>query len=86
MTETIDRAAIRHRGDVFDVPRPGRHHNVIHKMNLCGLGAAHVHDQGFLTSSGRYVNRADALKIAEAAGQIVQKTGPPHLLFSEDMW
>ena len=39
--------------------------------------------QGFLTSTGRYVNREDAAKIATAAGQI---PGPKRTLFSEDLY
>ena len=86
MGETIDRVAIRHKGDVYDVPRPGRHHNVIAEMNKLGFGASDMNDQGFVTSHYRFVDRREAMKIAEAAGQIREKTGPADMLFSEDMW
>ncbi len=32
MPETIETAAILHRGRVWTVPRPGRHHDVIRRI------------------------------------------------------
>lgn len=84
--ETIVCVAIRHAGQVYSVPRPGRHHHVIRKMAGTGLGPEAMHDQGFLTSSGRYVDRKEALRIAAAVGQIKVKTRPADRLFSEDLW
>ena len=84
--ETIDRAAIRYEGVVYDVPRPGRHHDVIAKMRADGRPAPIRGCQGFITSTGRFVDRHHAALIAERAGQITKKTGPDDKLFSEDMW
>lgn len=84
--------AIRHAGIIHTAPRPKRHHDVIHKMSAAGLPASAMHDQGFVTSAGRFVDRKEAVKIAIAAGQlkregsIVIKTSPAGLLFSEDLW
>lgn len=39
--------------------------------------------QGFVTSSGRYVDREEAARIAHAAKQIDE---PHRILFSEDLW
>ena len=86
MSETIDRAAISHNGGVFDVPRPGRHHDVIALMRNLGIPAPIRGLQGFITSAGRFVDRMEAATIATVAGQIKEKTGPTHVLFSEDMW
>ena len=89
-TETIDRAAIWYRGRTYSVARPGRHHDIIRAMDLAGIDPAHGH-QGFVTSSGRFVDRREARKIAEAAGQLlpVDDLGAIRQhpeLFSEDVW
>ena len=42
-------------------------------------------DQGFVTECGKFANRKAALLIAERAGQIGEKHGPPNMLFSEDL-
>ena len=87
MDETIVAAAIRAgRATVYDVVRPGRHHDVIAKMSLHGWRPPDMHDQGFLTSANRFVDRREAYRIAEAAGQIKSHSGPEGVLFSEDMW
>lgn len=87
MTETIIRAAILCDGEVQHLPPPARHHNVLHTF---GSGVK-LHDQGFLTSEGRYVDREEALKIATAAGQLNALRDQPGAyrgkeLFSEDLW
>lgn len=84
--EKIDRAAIRHNGDVYVVLRPGRHHHIIRDMHARGLSAKATREQGFVTTTGRFVDRREAAAIAKAAGQIKEKTGPDDVLFSEDVW
>lgn len=84
--ETVELAAIRHEGDIYSVPRPGRHHAVIHKMAGLGHGASAMHDQGFITSHFRFVGRHEALRLAQTANQIIEKTSPRDQLFSEDVW
>lgn len=42
--------------------------------------------QGFLTSWNRYVGREEALKIAMREGQVREKVGAAHILFSEDLY
>lgn len=68
-------------------PPPARHHSLLHP-----LGDGHVigpDDQGFLTSTGRYVGRREALEIVIASGQ-PQIDHPSRnaggQLFSEDLW
>ena len=83
----IQAAAIRAPdGQVFSVPRPGRHHDVISLMIEAGWLAPIRGVQGFITDDGAFVDRTAALEIAKANGQIVQKHGSANLLFSEDMW
>lgn len=99
MAETIERAAIQARdGRVWSVPRPGRHHDVIAVM-----ATRPDHDprdcaperQGFTTSTGRFVDRVEGMRIAKAAGQLVPDFAPDgvtimrepgDLLFSEDLF
>jgi len=92
--EHIERAAIlfsRETGQmiVLSVPRPGRHHDCFNQefpvvRVIRAVSAEET--QGFVTSTGRFVDRMDGLKVATEAGQIKTKTGPADLLFSEDMW
>jgi hypothetical protein len=86
--ETITAAAISYQGEHYSVPVPGRHHNVFRLLDETFPGQAPFGDcvQGFLTSSGRFVDRKEGLAIATAAGQIAKKHGNPTILFSEDMW
>lgn len=86
IAETIVAAAIRHDGVVYSVPAPGRHHDVIRLMADQGFGPRCMHDQGFVASDGRFLNRIGALRVAKEAGQIKRKTGPADKLFSEDLW
>lgn len=84
--ERIEKAAIWHRGRVYSVPRPGRHHDVIRVMHeQYGLGPECTFHQGFTTDAGRFVDREDAAKIAASAGQLGKRTRPPEL-YSEDVW
>lgn len=84
--EQIDRAAIRIRGVVFSVPRPGRHHHIIAEIDAAGI-EVRGETQGFLTTAGRFVDRHEAWDIAVREGQLLP--GAPHkagMLFSEDVW
>lgn len=81
--EHIVRAAIQWQGGVWSVPRPGRHGDVFSTM---GKLNQQFTTQGFLTSTGRFVNRFEAYDIARSVGQIIRKTGPSDELFSEDLW
>jgi hypothetical protein len=84
--EMIMRAAIQWKGRVYHYPIPARHHNVISRMAKIGFGPEAMHDQGFLTSEGRFVDRVEGLTIAKAAEQIQQKHGNVNELYSEDIW
>lgn len=85
--ERINGVAIRHEGVVYVKEAPFRHHDVIHMMaEEHGLDAGAMHDQGFTTTRGRFVNRKLGRFIAEAAGQRIRTTGPADMLFSEDLW
>lgn len=98
--ERIVRAAITIDDGVWSVPAPMRHH---HAVNLYVYGsAAHPpaddaidkrcfvgdrEEQGFVTSTGRFVSREEAWPIALAAGQIVRRVGGDEgRLYSENLW
>jgi hypothetical protein len=42
--------------------------------------------QGFINQRGEFLNRTEALAVAQAAGQIIEKTWPKDILFSEDLY
>ncbi len=92
MNEVIVAAAIKHPdGEIYALPAPARHCHIIQMMHedngRNGEHGINTQDQGFLTSYGRYVDREEAAKIADRAGQLkIKYCGPPTLLFSEDVW
>lgn len=65
-----------------------RHHHLLWIMGEYGVDerARAQAVQGFLTSAGRFVTREEALVIAQANHQLIKKTPPEHLLFSEDLF
>lgn len=85
-TETIVAAAIKQGDFVASVPRPGRHHNIINALARAGVPIPIDGEQGFLTSSGRFVGRRVGKIVAQRAGQDPRDTGLPDMLFSEDLW
>jgi hypothetical protein len=85
--EKIIQAAIRKDGIVYTMPPPARHNNILHlceELTTSGLVMARG-DQGFVTNTGRFVDRIEAASIAIAAKQIEELKWPPSL-YSEDLW
>ena len=90
--ERIAGAAVktnRGTGVVISVPIPGRHPDV-RDFIIWTLGLdrwVFIRDkQGFVTNTGRFVDRKEGLTIATAAGQIIHKHPSYNELYSEDMW
>jgi len=95
--ERIEEAAILDGDHLFTVPRPGRHHHVMLHMHE-HHGYEYIRNvlQGFTTTSGRFVERIEAHRIAKAAGQLIPRAGgyakgevndqDGNHLFSEDVW
>lgn len=89
-------AACRKGELIISMPRPARHHHILHAYHdlldpdfkIDADSDLHIrgHEQGFLTSTGHYVDRVDGLAIAKFHNQIKEKQGNPTILFSEDMW
>lgn len=89
MTERIVSAAIRSREIILSIPAPGRHSDIIFSASRTIVDAEliHIGEQGFLTSTGRFVNRVEAKHLAIAAGQLRDtSTYGKAELFSEDVW
>lgn len=104
MSETIVAAALRvpvgepwtskaHNGRplypdhlIVTAPPPARHASLLHP--ICDTYHIGIDDQGFITSTGRYVGREEALRIAKASGQpmIDHPSRSDTWLFSEDLW
>jgi hypothetical protein len=86
MSETVACAAVKLDGAVWQLPQPARHHHILWALDQVLPGRAiEAHDQGFVTSAGRYVGRAEAAGIALKAGQVERLHAPPDL-YSEDVW
>lgn len=81
----VKQAAIRCRGITWTLPRPARHHHILHVMRqaLHDAGTAmHLLDerevQGFLTNTGAFLTR-------EQAADVVRK-GSPNQLRRFQIW
>lgn len=86
--ERIVAAAIQIDGLTLSLPQPARHGQVMHSAEIAGVPTYLINcgTQGFLTSTGRFVNRVMARHIAHRAGQNPGSTGGDKELFSEDLW
>jgi hypothetical protein len=86
--EHVVACAIRHpSGVIYAAPAPGRHHHLIWAMDAFGhAGIEHTRKQGFLTNTGRFVNRITGLTLANEANQIIKKHPSYRELYTEDMW
>jgi hypothetical protein len=83
----VQQAAIQTQtGEVFTVPRPGRHGDVLRVLSDKGVSQI-GRLPGFVLSDGRFVDRKEAAQIAFRAGQyLTPPATQPGLLFSEDLW
>lgn len=88
MPEEIACVAIKYPDiGTLALPAPARHHHVMWtRLFVDGKKTGGEATQGFLTTHGRFVDRAEGLRIAKANDQIVVKHGNPNELYSEDMW
>lgn len=84
--ERIVCVAIKHKSGYYaSLPPPFRHSDVMLAIDSAGI------EQGFLTSTGRFVGRGEAYAIAKAASQLLPDDRPGHTptpgtLYSEDLW
>ena len=65
-------------------------HTTINAIVNARTGFAYINNsnsvQGFIDNKGAFLDREEALKVAEAAGQIIKKHPPEDQLFSEDLY
>jgi hypothetical protein len=91
--EEITSAAIQYDGQLHSLPRPNRHLHIHRSIGQISGG----HIEGFLTSTGRFVSRAEAWDIAVAGNQLLNmaerashefyiKNISKGYLYSEDLW
>lgn len=74
-------------GIVHTLPKPNRHHNIIWMLAPTGKYKLPIFgEQGFITNTGRFVDRIEARKIAEAANQLIERARDKKQLYSEDVW
>lgn len=87
MTERIVAAAVVQGRVTVSMPAPARHSDIINYLARVGVTRkVRQHEQGFLTSTGRFVHRIEAKQIAVAAEQLLQRASHHDQLFSEDVW
>lgn len=88
--EYIEYVAIRHpNGTIYLAASPARHHHVIWYMASIGVNGENgdnTLDQGFVTSSGRFVDRSEAWFIAAQIDQFLHEPHNPGTLHTEDLW
>ena len=77
--------AIRANGLIVSKPAPARHCHVLNAMPEKMARATKPSDQGFLSDTGIFLSREDALTVARNAGQLKKPTHHKEL-FSEDLW
>ena len=90
MTETVIAAAVQWEDLTISLPQPARHHNIMHDLYSKTGRRVRGDEQGFLTSTGRFVGREQAFQIAHRAGQFDPENrlsgSSSRDLFSEDLW
>ena len=73
-------------GKVWTLPKPARHSDLFAVFIEQGMDHKEA-TQGFITSTGRFVNRKEGWKIARAANQILSGgEAEENSLVSEDLW
>lgn len=84
---TIAAAAIWYDGMTYSLPRPARHTDVANKLIALKLDEVAMRgEQGFTTSTGIFVRREPAMRIATEAGQLKAEPINARRLHSEDVW
>ena len=78
--------AIRHKGTVYRLTRPFRHHHLIRKMvEVDNVDPPVTGEQGFYTEECGFLTREEALAHHEKDTHFKRQKGATKL-FSEDMW
>lgn len=83
----ITHVAIIFNDKMWSLPRPNRHHHVIHQIHLDTDATDIYGDQGFLDHDGNFLDRPTALTHAISCNQLLTNR-PIHddWLYSENVW
>lgn len=88
-------AAIKLGDVIVSMPCPARHHDILNYMGVPLAKRVKPSDQGFLTDTGRFLNRKAAYYVARANNQIDwgrrfvrsnKGQTKRSTLYSEDLW
>lgn len=82
----ITHVAIIWKGVTYSLPKPNRHHHIIHEIHLATGDTDIFGDQGFLDDTGKFLSRADALVHAKACNQLNDRPLWDDWLYSENVW
>jgi hypothetical protein len=86
MIRKIVGVAVLYNGQIFSLPAPNRHHNVL--MTTSGFNRPY--EEGFILDDGTYIDRIGAMQLAKDNGQLNRRSGENFYqgpeLFSEDLW
>lgn len=87
--EKIVGVAVVYNGTLYSLPAPNRHHNVFRVINNVAGGCGFT-NEGFITTSGVFLNRKEAMQLAKENGQLNRRQGSQYYqgpeLYSEDLW
>ncbi len=83
----IKQAAIQIEKQIYTLPRPARHNDIIAYLIKLGFPkqVRNLGIQGFITHKNVFVNREEASEIALKNMQCFSLIAPPNL-YSEDLW
>lgn len=91
----IKQAAILRDGEIWTLPRPARHHNILWAMYDVDNNTNPSErptiipargTQGFVTEDGTFLGRVQAAQQAKVCGQLKKELHAPPNLYSEDLW
>jgi hypothetical protein len=82
----ITHVAIIYNGKLYSLPKPNRHHHIIHQIHLDTGDTDIIGDQGFLDDKGNFLDRATALVHARACNQLNDRPLWDDWLYSENVW
>jgi hypothetical protein len=84
----ITHVAIIHKGKTYSLPKPNRHHHIIHQIYLETGETVDDMVQGFLDDGGNFLDREQAMTHAIACQQLLPrpKMRIDEWLYSEDVW
>lgn len=89
----ITHVAIWRNDTIYALPKPNRHHHIIHSLmpKAERYTDGHWDIQGFLDDQGNFLDREQALRHAAEHHQVIRPDDTNKLyqgseLFSEDLW